>query len=221
MISYLEGLIGDLQEAVCTVHLKQGDGVVGYLVRIPSSAEYGSLQVGARAKFFISTQVREDAFDLYGFLSVEEREVFLALLEVNGIGPKGALNLLSKLPPFELLIAVEAGDEKRLTQFPGVGKKTAERIVMDLKDRIKKRPILLTALQQHGSDSSLSATSPRITHSDFEMASEALKELGYREPAIREALLGIDTQTQGLEDILRLALQLLSKPKSPQTEASF
>src|SRR5690606_31081959 len=102
-------------------------------------ARYLSYEFGADCTLFVYTHVREDAMELYGFSTREEKELFLVLIGVSGIGPKAALKVLSAVPPEELIQAIVHGDRAALTRVPGIGKKTAERVVLELSDSLKKR----------------------------------------------------------------------------------
>jgi Holliday junction DNA helicase RuvA len=111
-------------------------GGVGYEVTIPLSTFYGLGEVGSEAALKIHTHVREDLIQLFGFLTTLEKELFLRLTSVSGIGPKLAITMLSGLPAAELIPAIKNNDLVRLTSIPGVGRKTAERVVVELRDRI-------------------------------------------------------------------------------------
>ncbi len=113
---------------------------VGYLIHIPLSTFYELPEQEAAASLWIHTHVREDALALYGFLTVRERSLFLLLLGVTGIGPRVALTVLSGIPPTELVEALRRQDVRRLVAVPGVGKKTAERMVLELADKVANLP---------------------------------------------------------------------------------
>jgi len=179
---------------------------VGLEVMVPLSTLYGLPEPGREVHLFIHTHVRENQILLVGFLRQEEKDAFRFLTTVSGVGPRLALNVLSSLPPEELLEAILQGDSQRLRTVPGVGKKMAERIVVELKDRIPPREV------QIGRARPL-ATQDRQIY--FEALS-ALLNLGYSrkdaEKAIERAL-----EKQGesreirLEDLLTNALRLLAK----------
>ena len=132
MIGVLRGRIADKQPNTLIVDV-QG---VGYEVHVPLSTFYDVGEVGADITLRIHTHVREDALLLYGFLTELERQLFERLIGVSGIGPKLAIAVLSGMDPRELLSAVQRGDVARLTGIPGIGKKTSERIVLELRDRL-------------------------------------------------------------------------------------
>ena len=111
---------------------------VGYQVLVSLNALYALPEPGQPVQLWIHTHVREDTLQLYGFVGLQERELFLLLTSVSGIGPRLGLNILSGVPAPELLAALEAGNLARLVAIPGVGKKTAERLVVELRDRVKQ-----------------------------------------------------------------------------------
>jgi Holliday junction DNA helicase RuvA len=132
MIGFLRGRIADKQPNTLIVDV-QG---VGYVVHVPLSTFYDVGDVGGDITLRVYTHVREDALQLYGFLTELERQLFERLIGVSGIGPKLAISVLSGMDPRDLLTAVQRGDVARLTGIPGVGKKTSERIVLELRDRL-------------------------------------------------------------------------------------
>lgn len=178
MIARLEGVLAE----------KRPDGVlldvsgVGYEVRISLLTFLALPEEGKTVRLRVHTHVREDAFHLYGFLGEDERALFRQLLGISGIGPKLALAILSGLPPEPLVRAIRAGEVSRLTAIPGVGKKTAERIVVELRDKLAA----VTA----------AAPGPQAQPADVEHATvSALVNLGYpqahAEKAARRALEGL------------------------------
>src|SRR3954454_8889373 len=134
MIGYLRGEVLEHTEGRM-LFLVAG---VGYAVSVPTRSSYFSFAPGFATDLHIHTHVREDALDLYGFSSRVEKEIFLTLLTVNGVGPKMALGILSRVEPDELIRAVVEGDKDSLTRVPGIGKKTAERVVLELSDKMRK-----------------------------------------------------------------------------------
>ena len=195
MIAHLRGRIlkKGPQEAVIDV------AGVGYRVTIPLSTFYRLGDVGAEAALLIHTHVREDALALYGFLTDEEQLLFERLLSVSGVGPKVALGILSGIEAPDLVEALRASDVARLTRIPGVGKKTAERLVLELKDKMPAR----TAPPAE-------ASSPGGASRDDLLS--ALVHLGYSRP---EAERGVDKALREgkearFEDLLRRSLQVLS-----------
>ena len=146
----------------------------------------GQLKLNQNARLYITESIREDAFDLYGFISREEQRCFELLTSVNGVGPKAALAILSSGGPQNFTLAVMTGDEKMLTAAQGVGKKLAQRIILELKEKIG------------GSSMEL----------DFSMARAALQELGYAPAEISAALKGVDPGAS-TEEMVRFALRAM------------
>src|SRR5688572_15735253 len=132
MIAFLRGRILDKQPNLLIVDV-QG---VGYHVNVPLSTFYDVGDIGAEVALRISTHVREDALQLYGFLTDLEQQLFERLIAISGIGPKLAVAVLSGIEPRELVTAIQRADVARLTGIPGIGRKTAERMVLELKDRL-------------------------------------------------------------------------------------
>jgi Holliday junction DNA helicase RuvA len=142
VIAFLRGRILDKQPNRLTVDVNG----VGYDVAVPLSTFYGLGEAGAEVSLRVHTHVREDAIALFGFASRLEQELFERLIAISGIGPKVALAVLSGIEPAELTRAIERADLARLTAIPGVGKKTAERIVLELKDRLPRAPVAPAAV---------------------------------------------------------------------------
>ena len=145
--------------------------------------------------------------DLYGFASSEELKLFQQLISVSGVGPKAALSILSAGTPANLALAIITGDEKSLTAAAGVGKKLAQRIILELKDKLTKGQTVSAAGE--------SVAGPAVTiipQNKLSEASAALAVLGYSQAEINVALKGIDIDNQSLEQIIRLALKNMMKP---------
>jgi holliday junction DNA helicase RuvA len=178
---------------------------VGYEVFVPLSTFYGLGDAGSAIAVRIHTHVREDALLLYGFATLLEQELFERLIGVSGIGPKVALAVLSGIEPLELIRAIERGDLARLTAIPGVGKKTSERIVLELKDRLPRpQPVAI------GGDAPPESS---IVRDDVV---SALVNLGYHRPlaekAADAALKTIGPASErGFERILKQALREVAK----------
>jgi Holliday junction DNA helicase RuvA len=196
MIAHLRGRIlrKGTQEAVIDV---QG---VGYKVAIPLSTFYKLGDPGAEASLLVHTHVREDALLLFGFLTEEEQTLFERLLSVSGVGPKVALGILSGIEAPDLVAALRDSDLVRLTRIPGVGKKTAERLVLELKDKMPP-------------PGATEARKPAAAGSSRDDLVSALVHLGYSRP---EAERGVDRALQDgsdarFEDLLRRSLQVLSR----------
>jgi len=180
-------------------------GGVGYRVLIPLSTFY-SLPDDGTVKLHIHTHVREDALLLYGFLTADERALFILLLSVAGVGPKLALNILSHASPGDLRQAIASSDVKRLATLPGIGKKSAERLVLELKEKINKLD-LSNDLLERGQGPVLAPPPDQA-----EDALSALLNLGYKEAQARKALATIViTPETPLEEILKSALKSLMR----------
>jgi Holliday junction DNA helicase RuvA len=174
---------------------------VGYDVQVPVSSFFGLGEPGADVSLRIHTHVREDAIALFGFRSALELHLFERLIAVSGIGPKVALAVLSGIEPPELVQAVQGGDVARLTAIPGIGKKTSERIVLELKDRIGAATLTGTATE-----------TPRAGGPVRDDLLSALLNLGYHRPAADKAIDATLRADEGaaFEDALRAALKRLS-----------
>jgi Holliday junction DNA helicase RuvA len=149
---------------------------VGYDVQVPLSTFYGLGDAGARVQLRVHTHVREDTIALYGFASALEQDLFERLISISGIGPKLALAVLSGIEPGELVRAVGAQDVARLTRIPGVGKKTAERIGLELKDKL---PAAALAAQQDAGDAGGEIRGDLLS---------ALVNLGYQRPVAEKSV---------------------------------
>lgn len=135
MYAYIKGEIADISEDNLVLECNN----IGYNIRIPLSVAQRLPGIGAAVKIYTYTSVREDAFNLFGFLSKDDLEIYKKLIAVNGIGPKGALSILSAMSADDLRMAIVSGDAKAIAKAPGVGNKSAERIILELKDKIGLR----------------------------------------------------------------------------------
>jgi Holliday junction DNA helicase RuvA len=175
MIGFLRGRVLEKQLDVVIVDV-QG---VGYEVRVPLSTYYSVPEPGGEVALRVHTHVREDVLQLYGFVTALELQLFERLIAISGIGPKMAVAALSGMEPTELVAAVQSADIVRLTGIPGVGKKTAERIVLELKDK-------LGALAVPGGSDRAAAASPADRLRDDILS--ALQNLGYHRPLAERAV---------------------------------
>lgn len=176
-------------------------GGVGYRLQIPLSSYYVLPEEG-NVRLFVHTHVREDAIHLFGFLAQEEKDLFLLLISVSGIGPKLALNILSHMPVDGLCRALAGGDVKTLSTLPGIGKKTAERLVLELKDKVGR--LATTSVL------SATAAEPAGTNDTFDDALSALVNLGYKEAQARKVLETLEVPSgTPLEKVLKGALRVL------------
>ncbi len=206
MIAHLSGTL--LAKQATSVILDVGG--VGYEVTIPLSTFYDLEEIGSIAKLRIYTYVREDSLQLFGFRTLRERELFLKLISVGGIGPKLGITILSGMSADEIILSIRTNNLGRLTSIPGIGKKTAERIVIELRDKIAA----LSGPQPDedpGSRASRAAASSADTISDDALS--ALLNFGYQKNAAEKALSSA-MQEGGeitVETLLRRSLRLLAK----------
>jgi Holliday junction DNA helicase RuvA len=177
---------------------------VGYQVSVPLSSYY-SLPEEGPATLHIYTHVREDTLQLFGFLSLQEKEMFILLLSISGIGPKVALNILSHMSCHELHQALVNEDVKRLSSLPGIGKKTAERLILELREKVRKLQATSDAAPQLPTDEPTSSCVSDDTLS-------ALINLGYKEKQASAALAKVEISAEDtMETVLKAALKLLSR----------
>lgn len=208
MIRYLRGKLIDRGFGELIVDVNG----VGYRVFVP-----GSLGTGSRASgtvdevcLYVHTHVREDAIQLYGFSTREELSMFETLLGVSGVGPKLALTVVSYLAPEALARAILAGEERALTKIPGVGKKTAARMLLELKDKLKET---MQGAGAHGSRTGAGIALQDGAGSAVEDAVAALTALGFPEGIATDAVLQAagDGAALGLEDLIKAALKRLDR----------
>ena len=176
---------------------------VGYRVQIPFSTYYDLPEEGGAAILQIHTSVREDAIQLYGFRTRLEKSFFQLLISVSGVGPKLARDILSNIQPGPLAQALSQADILKLSSIPGIGKKTAERLILELKEKVGKLDL-----------GSTPATETRMIPEEdvVEDVVSALMNLGYKEPQVRKVLGGLDASRGGsLEELLKQALKVLMK----------
>ena len=196
MFYHLAGTVSDID-----IHLAVIDcGGVGYAVNTTVNT-LSKIKLNEKAKLYISEYIKEDSFELYGFATLSEKRCFDMLLTVSGIGPKAAQAILSAATPEGLAIAIMNGDEKAITVAQGVGKKIAQRVILELKDKVSK---------EMGS----SSVELPVIHSpaDGDSRNEAvaaLMVLGYSTPEINSALKGMDISGMSTEQIVKIALKNL------------
>lgn len=195
MFYYLNGVVAALEVNLAVIDC----GGVGFACNT-TTYTLSQLQIGKTHKLYTYCNVKEDAFDIYGFSSKDELASFQQLLAVSGVGPKAALSILSSITPDQFALAIVTGDEKTLTRAPGVGKKMAQRILLELKDK-------LTADAQ--TSNQLSAVIPARNAGKISEASAALASLGYSQSEIGAALKGIDVETLPVEEIVRRGLRAM------------
>lgn len=201
MIAYLSGKL--LEKQANTVIIDVGG--VGYEVSIPLSTFYELGDVGSEVNLRIYTYVREDAIQLYGFKTDRERQLYLKLISVQGIGAKSGISLLSGMSADEIISAIRTDNLARLTSIPGVGRKTAERLVVELRDKV---------MDLAADGGSFDGAAPSVpADAVFDDALSALVNLGYQRNAAEKALkqAAQDGTEMSVQKLLRRSLQLLAK----------
>ena len=196
MLYYVSGAVTVLEPGLAVIDC----GGVGYGCRITAYTA-GQLKLNQNARLYITESIREDAFDLYGFSSREEQRCFDLLTSVNGVGPKAAMAILSSGGPQNFTLAVMTGDEKMLTAAQGVGKKIAQRIILELKDKLGGSSVELDF------SSGVTPSAPAQTNAAA-LAHAALQELGYSPAEISAALKGVDPNAT-TEEMVRHALRAM------------
>lgn len=193
MIEYINGKITELTPTMAVTEC----GGIGYLVNI-SLTTYSSLAVGKEARLYIYEAIREDAHLLYGFKDLREREIFLMLISVSGVGPNTARVILSSFTADEMEQVIASANVSMLKSVKGIGAKTAERIIVDLKDKIKQDTSPFIVGMQSGRE-------------EQEEAVAALSMLGYPQPAARKVVQAIQKERPAakVEEIIKAALKML------------
>lgn len=196
MFAYVKGIVADIAEDCCVIDVHD----VGVNVHISAQTAARMPGIGQEAKLYTYTSVREDAFWLYGFLSKGDLEMFKRCITVSGIGPKGALGLLSAMDGDQLRFAILAQDVKALSQAPGIGKRTAERLVLELKDKLDYETADLSREAAAYGDGKALGNLPE--HPGKREAVEALVALGYGQSEAMKAV----SQVEGAESLDSSAL---------------
>ncbi|MDO4266256.1 MAG: Holliday junction branch migration protein RuvA [Eubacteriales bacterium] len=209
MIQFIHGILSEISEGYIVV---EASGV-GYGIFVPATVLPELPPAGEEIRVYTHFSVREDGQTLYGFMNREDREMFRQLLSVNGVGPKGALGILSVLRPDDLRMAIISADAKGISRAPGIGQKTAQRIILDLKDKIDAEAVLahgggvrMSDLAAGSADSGTmeSGSGPQAE------AVEALITLGYSRAEAGRAVRRVsDGETLTTEEILKRALKSL------------
>ena len=194
MIYYVHGEVTVLEPGFAVIDC----GGVGYGCAVTAYTA-AQLKLGQKAKLYITEAIREDAFDLYGFVSREEQRCYQLLTSVNGVGPKAAMSILSSGGPQNFTLAVMTGDEKMLTAAQGIGKKIAQRIILELKDKVGGGAMELDF-------STGPAVAAPVTNNAAALANAALQELGYSPAEVASALKGAPADAT-TEELVRFALR--------------
>ena len=198
MFYYLDGTVAHIEPYLAVIDC----GGVGYACKTTNTT-LGALQKGQRGRLYTYLNVGEDVFDLYGFATQGELGSFKQLIGVSGVGPKAALAILSSTTPEGLAMAVITGDEKTLTMAPGVGKKIAQRIILELKDKITK--------EQQSGGFVPAAAAVAVGGGKSVEAAQALAVLGYSQADVAAAMKVLDVESLPLEEIVRQALRRMVK----------
>ncbi len=201
MFYYLDGTVAEILPGLAVIDC----GGVGYAC-LTTNHTLSQLRKGERSKLYTYLNVGESVFDLYGFASSKELESFRMLLGVSGVGPKAALAILSACTPEALALAVVSGDEKALTAAPGVGKKIAQRIILELKDKLARESAATGLDFSSGNAAKVSAFTSKAGE-----AAAALAVLGYSAQEAAAALKGLDTDALSLEELIRQALKRMAR----------
>ena len=200
MIAYVKGIVDDIAEDNAVIDV----GGMGYNVKISADTAAKLPGIGEKVKLYASSNVREDAIQLYGFLSKNDLEIFKRCITVSGIGPKGALAILSVLDADSLRFAIMSGDVKAITKAPGIGARTAERLILELKDKIKIDDTIIGK----EIESARAANVGTVDSPQKQEAVEALVSLGYGNAEAVKAvnsIEGIETMDSGT--VLKAALK--------------
>ena len=215
MFYYLNGTVAHIEPYLAVIDC----GGVGYACRT-TSYTLSALKKGDKGKLFTYLSVRQDGVDLFGFATQEELNLFQQLTSVSGVGPKAALSILSASTPANLALSIITGDEKALTVAQGIGKKIAQRIILELKDKLAKGQRIILELKDKlakgqtaftGGESYGGSGITVIPENKLSEASAALAVLGYSQGEINLALKGIDLDALTLEQIIKAALKKMMK----------
>ena len=201
MFYYVSGTVAHVEPYLAVIDC----GGVGYACKTTSTT-IAQLQVGKAGKLYTYLHVAEGIFDLYGFATQGELGSFKQLIGVSGVGPKAALAILSVCTPQALAMAVITGDEKALIAAPGIGKKIAQRIILELKDKMAKETA--SGLDFSGGEG---APAPALFSNKATEAAQALAVLGYTSQEVQMALKGVDVENLPLEEIIRQSLKKMVK----------
>lgn len=199
MFAFIEGQVCEKTNG-CLVLMAAG---VGWQLSCSNNTLQAAPAVGGVMRCCTYLSVREDAVELFGFASREEKEMFLRLISVSGVGPKTALGMLGAMPLRELNLAILLGDVNALSRAPGIGKKTAQRIALELKDKVSQADV--SAQADAGAAPAVTMAADSVTE-----AIEALIALGYSSAEARNAVSGVRDQADKPEELIRLALRAMA-----------
>ena len=205
MYAYLKGTLAEITEDNIVVEV----GNIGYNVKVSTTTADLLPPLGGEVKIYTYTLVREDTFSLYGFLTRDDLEIFKKLITVNGIGPKGGLAILSVMSADALRFAIMAGDAKSIAKAPGIGNKTAERVILDLRDKVSLEDTLRGLGEPAGAEDVVSGGGSPDNAMKKE-AIEALVALGYSASDATAAVKKVEmTDDTTVESILKMALKFM------------
>lgn len=203
MFYYLNGELAYRDMSTCVIDC----GGVGYKLTVSYITSDALLsKLGKQVKLYTHLAVREDGIEMFGFGSYEEKECFNRLTGVSGIGPKAAMSILSTMTPEKLAVAICTDDAKAIAKSPGIGAKSAARIILELKDKMSKEMFGTT----EGAKAILSSAASFIPNSAISEAAEALGVLGYDKNTVMSVLKGIDPSVTDVGEIIKLALKKLA-----------
>lgn len=200
MIAYLNGRVADISEDNLVIEVAH----IGYNVRVPASVTALLPPVGEEVRIYTYMSVREDAVALYGFLTKDDLEMYKQLITVSGVGPKAGLSVLSVLSADELRMAVISQDAKAISRAPGIGAKTAQRIILELKDRVCLEDTAF--MKDAGTDAVKVPAAGGISQAKAE-AVEALTALGYSSSDALRAVRAVEQEDMDVEELLKAALK--------------
>lgn len=201
MISYIRGKLVAVEKEKVIIDV----GGVGYGIFMPESAMGLLPQMGNEVKLHTYLNVREDAMQLFGFLTRDDLEIFKLLIGVSGIGPKGGLSILSKLTADDLRFAIMSGDSKAISAAPGIGKKTAEKVIIELKDKLDIEQILNPSDSETKSAIKMDSSANEVQSE----AVQALVALGYGSTESLKAVNKVNSENMTVEEVLKQALKNL------------
>lgn len=204
MYYYLNGELAYRDLSTCVIDC----GGVGYKLTVSFiTSESLMSKLGKQVKLYTHLAVREDGVELFGFGSYEEKECFNRLTSVSGIGPKAAMSILSTMTPEKLAVAICTEDKKAIAKAPGIGAKSAARIILELKDKMSKEMVGDSTV----SLDSITSAPNFVSNSAFSEAAEALSVLGYDKSTVMSVLKGVDPSVSDVGEIIKLALKKLAR----------
>lgn len=203
VISYIRGMLAEKAGDMIVVEA----GQVGFGIRVPMTVLESLPPLGEEVRIYTHMQVKEDDMSLYGFLNRQDLEMFRQLIGVNGIGPKGALAILSALRPDDLRLAILTGDARAISRAPGIGAKTAQRIILDLKDKVSAEEMIASMEAEKGTG----AVAAPLAGEASREAVEALVALGYSNLEASKAVKSVQaTEDMDAEAVLKASLKYLA-----------